>query len=190
VFAQREVEDLTAALDRGYVTIEETSGTGASSGPAMHAYLVNQRETEIILDISLKQPMFFRNRGRGQNMIAIKVYLRGGRYQSDGSRSFISLEPKLRTPVQFIAYCFDFDRDNPSNAERLVPDASSVNPLLASLLPLFGSIRNYESSHPNQDITVAAQVAVWLDQGISIEDVRTKFEVSQAQETLAREFLK
>jgi hypothetical protein len=185
LFIQTVVEDLATALDRGHVAIEDASGTGASSGLAVDACLTNQRSTEVNVDISLKQPVFMRNRGRGQNMIAVWVYLRGGGYRSDGFRSFIRLEPKRRTPVQFVAYCVDFDKDNPSNEEELVRDSPP-----ASLMPLLRSIRNYESSHPDQDVTVAAQVAVWLAQGISIEEIRTRFEVDQAQEALAREFLK
>ena len=186
VFTQEVVEDLAAALDRGHVApYEAASGTGASSGLAVDAYLINQRNTDVSLDISLRQPLFLRNRGRGQSMFVIKVYLRGGRYESDGFRSFISLQPKLLTPVQFVAYCADFDKDNPSNTEELVRDAPPV-----SLLPLLQSISNYESSHPNQDITIAAQAAIWLAQGVSIEEVRTKFEVDRDQELLAREFLK
>ncbi len=182
---QEVVEDLAAALDRGHVALEAASGTGASSGLAVDAYLINQRNTEVSLDVSLRQPLFLRNRGRGQNMFVIKVYLQGGSYLSDGLRSFISLQPKRRTPVQFLAYCADFDKDNPSKTEELVRDASPV-----SLLPLLQSISNYQSSHPNQDITTATQTAIWLAQGVSIEKVRTKFEVNRDQELLAREFLK
>lgn len=179
------VEDLATALDRGHVALEAASGNGASSGPAVDAYLINQRNTEVSLDVSLRQPLFLRNRGRGQNMFVTKVYLQGGGYVSDGFSSFISLQPKRRTRVQFIAYCADFDKDNPSATEELVRDVSPV-----SLLPLLQSIRNYESSHPDQDITTAAQTAIWLAQGVSIEKVRAKFEVNRDQELLAREFLK
>lgn len=182
---QEVVEDLAAALDRGHVALEAASGTGASSGFAVDAYLINQRNTEVSLDVSLRQPLFLRNRGRGQNMFVIKVHLQGGSYLSDGLRSFISLQPRRRTPVQFLAYCADFDKDNPSKIEELVRDASPV-----SLLPLLQFISNYQSSHPNQDITTAAQTAIWLAQGVSIEEVRTKFEVNRDQELLAREFLK
>lgn len=182
---QKLVEDLAAALDRGHVALEAASGTGASSGLAVDAYLINQRNTEVSLDVSLGKPLFLRNRGRGQNMFVIKVYLQGGGYLSDGLRSFISLQPKRRTPVQFLAYCADFDKDNPSKTEELVRDALPV-----SLMPLLQSISNYQSSHPNQDITTATQTAIWLAQGVSIEEVRTKFEVNRDQELLAREFLK
>ncbi|MBI2481516.1 MAG: tetratricopeptide repeat protein [Planctomycetia bacterium] len=185
VFTQELVEDLAAVLDRGHVALEAASGNGASSGLAVDAYLINQRNTEVSLDVSLRQPLFLRNRGRGQNMFVIKVYLQGGGYLSDGFRSFISLQPKRRTPVQFIAYCADFDKDNPSATEEFVRDVSPV-----SLLRLLQSISNYELSHPDQDVTIAAQTAIWLAQGVSIEEVRTKFEVNRSQELLAREFLK
>jgi hypothetical protein len=58
------------------------------------------------------------------------------------------------------------------------------------LLPVLHSIIEYESAHPDQEVTVAAQAAIWLAQGLSIDEVRTKFDVNNAQETLAREFLK
>ncbi len=184
VFAQTLVEDLGSALNGGHVAIDGASGNGASSGLAVDAYLTNHQNTEISLSISLKRPMFMRNRGRGQNMIVTKVYLHSGAYQADGLRSFISLQPKVHTPVQFVAYCFDFDKDNPSKTEEFTHDALPIN-----VLPVLQSISTYESSHPNEDVTIAGQVAIWLAQGVSIEDIRTKFEVNHDQEVLAREFL-
>ena len=178
------VEDFATALNRGHIAIDGASGNGASSGFAIDAYLTNHHNIEVSLDISLKQPIFMRNRGRGQNMIVTKVYLHGGAYQSDGFRSFISLQPKVRTPVQFVAYCFDFEKDNPSKDEEFTRDALPNN-----LLPLLQSISKYDTLHPNEDVTVAGQVAIWLTQGVSIEDVRAKLGVNNAQETLAREFL-
>ena len=111
--------------------------------------------------------------------------LGGGRYQSDGRRSFISLKPKLRTLVEFVAYCVDFEKDNPTKADTFVIDTKPSN-----LDAVLRAINVHSRLHPDEDITSAAQAAIWLAQGVSIEDIRTKFEVSRSDEMLARTFIK
>jgi hypothetical protein len=126
-----------------------------------------------------------RNRGLGQNMIATRVLLAGGRYLSDGKRSFISLKPKQRTPVEFVAYCVDFEKENPTRADSFAVETSPD-----SLDHVIKAIKDYSRENPGKDITAAAQTAVWLTRGISIEDIRTKFNVSPSDEILARSFTK
>jgi hypothetical protein len=96
---QAVLEDLAAAIELGHISVETALGNGASSGFAVDAYLINQRNIEVSVNISLTRPLFMRNRGRGQNMIATQVFLHGGDYVSDGFRSFVPLQPKLRTRV-------------------------------------------------------------------------------------------
>lgn len=134
-------EDLAVELDSGQITMEAATGNGASSGYAVEGYLVNQHTIEVSVDISLNRPLFMRNRGRGQNMVATHVYLGGGRYQSDGRRSFISLKPKLRTRVQFVAYCVDFEKDNPVST-----DTFSLAPPPADLETVLKAITAYSKS--------------------------------------------
>lgn len=185
LLGQTTVQDLSVELDAGQITLESATGNGASSGNAVEGYLINQRSVEVSVDISLKRPLFMRNRGRGQNMIATHVYLGGGQYQSDGRRSFISLMPKQRTRVEFVAYCVDFEKDNPAATDAFTIDASPSN-----LDAVVAAIGAYSRLHPDEDITSAAQAAIWMVQGVSIEHIRTKFEVSQSEETLARTFMK
>lgn len=185
LYAQTPLKDLAAELDAKRIALESPTGNGASSGNAVEGYLVNQNSEEVHIDISFVRPLFMRNRGLGQNMVATRVLLAGGRYVSDGKRSFISLKPKERTPVEFVAYCVDFEKDNPTRT-----DSFSLETSPPSLDHVVKAIIDYSRHNPFKDITAAAQAAIWLADGISIENIRTKFNVSPSDEILARSFTK
>ena len=185
LYAQAPLKDLATEIDAKRIALESATGNGASSGNAVEGYLVNQNSEEVHIDISLLRPLFMRNRGLGQNMVATRVLLAGGRYFSEDKRSFISLKPKERTPVEFVAYCVDFEKDNPTRT-----DSFSLETSPASLDHVMKAIIDYSRQNPLKDITVAAQAAIWLADGISIENIRTKFNVSPSDEILARSFTK
>ena len=84
-----------------------------------------------------------------------------------------------------MAYCVDFEKDNPTQAESFdVADSPS------NLDRVTAAIQEYSRKNPNTDITSAAQAAIWMAQGVSIDDIRTKFPVSSSEEILARSFLR
>lgn len=52
------------------------------------------------------------------------------------------------------------------------------------------NITNFAKQNPDTDITVAAQVAVWLAQGETGSKIKKKFQFTARDEQLARSFLK
>ncbi len=181
--AQTVISDLRDEIDAGRVQLASVAGNGSSSGSAITAYLINETAKARRVDVNLSRPLFLVNSGSSQNMIAIQVYMSGGAYSSDGRRSFITLRPRVRTGVLFLAFCVDFDKDNPT--ER---DSFSIGSVPPVLTPVMANIRAHLTANTNADVTSAAQAAVWLAQGKSIGEIRSKFPVTSAEERLARQF--
>ncbi|MBI2752961.1 MAG: hypothetical protein HYX46_05550, partial [Betaproteobacteria bacterium] len=75
--------------------------------------------------------------------------------------------------------------DNPSERDRFA--VGSIPPVLESVLT---NIKTYVIANRKTDVTVAAQAAVWLVQGKSISEIRTRFPVTPAEERLARSFIR
>jgi hypothetical protein len=184
VVAGGNVTDLADELDSRRVTLEAAVGNGASSGNAVDGYLVNGQEEEMRVGVQLTRPLFLANGGRGQNMAATHVYLEDGTYITDGHKEFIPLKPKVRTRVSFVAYCVDFEKENPSQSDTFTLAATPAN-----LTAVLGKIRAYKTANPSAKITVAAQAAIWMVQGMTMEKIRTKFDVSPADEQLARKLI-
>lgn len=185
VQAETRVYDLGTMINAGKISAQDVVGNGSSSGDSLEGYLVNKTSKEMNLDISLAAPIYFRNSGVGQNMIALQVYGADGSYQQLGRRSFITLRPRARMPVKFVAYCADYEKDNPSSGETFTGDT-----LPPELRKVTANINKFSRSNQNTDITKPAQVAIWLAQGISPDDIRKKFPFSPADERLARSFMK
>lgn len=185
LFAQTAISDLRDEIDAGRVQLVSVAGNGSSSGTAITAYLLNETATVKRVDVNLSRPLFLVNTGSSQNMIGIQVYLSDGAYSRDGRRSYITLRPRVRTGVLFVAFCVDFDKDNPSERDRF--SIGTVPPVLA---PVMANIRGYISENPNVDVTVAAQAAVWLAQKKSIGEIRSRFPVTSSEERLARQFIR
>lgn len=183
--AQTIVKDFSSAIESGAVLLERSNGTGASSGSSVEGSITNETDQELNIDVYISKPIYLVNRGSGQNMVATQVYGRDGGYMSDGKRSFISLKPRERFPVNFIAYCADFEKDNPSPGESF-----AVGELPGELAQVMRNIAAFARANPDQDITSAAQVAVWLAQGESTADIATKFKFSAEDERLAYAFLR
>ena len=117
-------------------------------------------------------------------MIASQVYHGDGGYRTDGKRSFITLKPRERSPVIFEAYCWDFDKENPSAEESF-----SVSPAPPGLKTVMRNITNFARKNPGTDITAAAQVALWLAQGETPGEIAGRFPFTPSDERLARSFL-
>lgn len=183
--AQTTINDLFVEIEGGRVQLESVTGNGGSSGTVINGYLVNEAAAAKRIDVNLSRPLFLINRGSSQNMVVTGVYLSGGQYSTDGRRSFIALRPKSRTAVTFVAYCADFDKDNPSERDRFA--VGSIPPVLE---PVMANIRAYVIANPGADVTVAAQAAVWLVQRKSISEIRTRFPVTPAEERLARSLIR
>ncbi len=182
--AQIVVIDLSAALEEGKVKLVDARGTGASSGTSVEGYLENLVEMELNINVYMDKPLFLVNQGKGQDMIASAVCLENGMYWMHGSRSFIILKPRLRTKVVFFAYCVDFEKDNPSSNETF-----EVAEPPKELINVLANITDYARQNPHTNITGAAQLAIWLAKGESLQKIAEKFEFTEEDEQLAKKFL-
>lgn len=179
-----EIADLRSEIEAGHVALDGASGNGNSSGAAVEGFLSNLTSAVRRIDVHLSIPLHLRNRGAGQNMVAVQVYRADGGYLSDGRRSFVELPPGERTRVLFISFCLEFEKDNPTSDEVLVLDFSPTG-----VEPVLQRIVNHARRNPEADITAPGQAAIWLAQGVSMDQVREKFEVSASEERLAHLFL-
>ena len=164
-------EQLQKLLDGGQVELN-ANGNGNSSGMAVLGILVNNTQDEKQIDIFLEGGLYLQNSGSGQNMVALQIYLSGGSYYSDGSSYFIVLPPKGNIRVSFVAFCADFDLDNPSPGQPLVP-RPMPNELraIASRLSKYA----YENFDSDSDNTTAIQLALWRLQGNTRAKIGEKF---------------
>ena len=145
--ATNELKSLNDGIGQGSITIESVAGTGRSSGMALNAVLTNTTEMTQRIFVYLDAPLYFRNRNSAaQDMVATQVYARDGMYwrQSDHT-PFIEVAAWSRLPVTFVAYCADFDKDNPSGA-----DALDIVPVRQSIATVMRQISAYEAA--NQDV--------------------------------------
>jgi hypothetical protein len=179
----RELKSLPEEIAKKSVFLSSIAGAGASSGTVVTATLANTTDSELRIQVDLAEPLFLANSGSSQNMVATQVFLEGGRYVSDGKRNFIVLAARSSQRIVFMAYCVDFEKDNPSTSDRF-----SVAKAPERLRPVMARISAHSQRNPNVDITNAAQAAVWLAQGVPLSEIRTKFSVARADAELALQF--
>lgn len=184
VGAQQHSTDLVDLISSGDVSLVRASGNGASSGNSIDAVLRNNTGGKIEVDVFMRQPVFLRNSGVGQNMIASVVLGADGGYMQRGERSVLTLKPKEQFSASMVAYCADLDKENPTAAETF-----AVAPAPAHLIPVIARINEHVRANPNADVTAAAQVAIWMAQGESTNEIAQKFEFTSADEQLAYKFL-
>lgn len=184
--ADTEIQSLSAAVDGGNVRIVSVHGNGSSSGPALHGYLwrVDSAEEERI-SVQLDKPLFFRNEGAGQNMIATQVYARSMQYWSNGNEKWLSLPAgESMTPITFIAYCADLGKDNPSSEELLSPAG-----LPQDLERVSAQIAAYERVYPDESTSLPQQLALWRAQGESWEQISNYLRFTSEDRVRAEQIL-
>lgn len=184
VRADVSTKSLANEIEFANVSISSVESTGGSSGTVLDGYLINNTNKEMNLDVFLKDAIHFMNKGRGQNMFALGVMERSGRFFRSGKKSFIKLGPKKKVAVKFLSYCADFEKDNPSPGEDF-----STGALPPNIKPVLERISAYHNRYPDRDITKAAQVAIWIAQGELPSAIRSKFESSQTDLELAYRFI-
>lgn len=183
--ASKRVADLLGGIRSGNIALTSTHGIGASTGASVHGHLVNNTDRDIRVAVNLDRPLFMRNSNRrSQNMLATRVFNRDGTYLREGNQSFITLEANKRIPVTFIAYCVDFEKDNPAGE-----DLFTVSDVPTELVGISGKIQRYERNNPDADSGVALQLALWLAQGENIREIREKFEFTSRDEQTARRLI-
>ena len=179
------VTDLLSEMRSGNIALTSTHGTGASTGASVQGYLVNNTNRDIRVAVNLDKPLFMRNsRRRSQNMLATRVFNRDKTYRREGNQSFIALKANKRIPVTFIAYCVDFEKDNPAGT-----DSFTINDVPTELVGISSKIQRYERDNPDANSGAALQLALWLSQGESIREIREKFKFTWQDEQTARNLI-
>ena len=164
-------EQLQKLLDSSQVELT-ASGNGNSSGMAVLGFLKNNTPSEIRIDIFLEDGMYLKNSGNGQNMVALLIFHSGGSYYSDGSNYFLVLPSRENIPVVFIAFCADFDRDNPSQTQSFRP--STMPQGLRGIVSRLARF-SQETFDSDSDYTTAIQLALWRFQGNTKAKISEKF---------------
>lgn len=184
--AQTTVSDLHAEIQAGRIAVESMRGNGSSTGMAIDGRIRNTTSRTLQINTNLRQPMYLSNRTSGlrQNMVAFSVYGQGGSYYTDGRNSFIKVSPNQSLDVQLLAYCADYERENPHSTDQF--DISQVPPEISEITR---KISEYKRKNPDDDSIQAFQVALWLAQGLSPEEIRRTFEFSQQDELKARRIM-
>lgn len=184
--AQTTVSDLGSELRSGNLSIENLRGTGSSSGLSIQGRIENTTSSPIRIRISLRPAIFLGNRTSRsrQNMIAFSIFQRGGGYYKREGVSYIEFPANQSVAVDMIAYCADFEKENPSSTDSF--EAYAVPEELAAVTR---KIAAYKNANPDEEVTVAAQVALWLGQGLSPSQIRTTFQFTPSDERKARQIL-
>jgi len=174
-FAQTRtaVQDLNDAIRNGQVRLT-ANGNGSSSGMAVNGYLRNLTTVEIRININIDFGIYLANSGQGQNMLGTQVYLKGGKYSSDGVRDFIVLQPSINMEVSFLAFCVDLERDNPSLSETF-----SVGGVPDEITAIAAKINRFEREHPDEDVVTAGQLALWRSKGKTWTEISRSFKFNQ-----------
>jgi hypothetical protein len=176
LFAQTSVpvQELNDVLENGQAALT-ARGNGSSSGMAVIGYLRNVTSGELRISIYINEGLYLKNSGAGQNMVAAQIYLNGGRYSSDGLRSFIVLKPQENAEVNFLAFCANLERDNPSSEENF-----SGSAMPSELQTIAAKINKYMDEYPNdENIVTIAQLALWRYQGNTWDEISEHFQFTQ-----------
>lgn len=178
------VADLSDLVSSGTISLVRANGNGSASGNAIDALFRNNTDSPIDVDVYLRQPVLFRNSGVGQNMIASMIVGADGSYVRKSDRHVVTLLPREEFNASVVAYCADFEKDNP-----LASESFSVEQAPLHLAPVIARINAHARSNPNANPTVAAQLAIWMAQGEQPDVIAEKYPFTFEDEQLARQFL-
>lgn len=118
-------------------------------------------------------------------MVAYAIYGHDGSYYKGDAGPFISVEANQSINVQLIAYCADHEKENPVSSDNF-----QMAELPSALRTTAEKIARYKRRFPDAESTVAAQVALWLGQGLTPEEISKTFEFSNHDLAKAREILR
>jgi hypothetical protein len=185
-YLDARAEDFVALLKTGQVSVTDVHGTGSSSGLSLQGNLLNTTNRELEVNVILSTALFLKNQNKGQNMLVVGVVEQSGEYYTRGSDSFIQVSPNSVLPIGFVAYCADFDKDNPSSGHAFV--VSTVPGALEDVAEAIrlGQQRNLETGVDNP---VALQLALWLAQGVAPAEILERFPFTAQDEQLAQDLL-
>jgi hypothetical protein len=170
---------LSEAISGGDVTLI-ANGNGGSSGAAVTGNLRNNKPNEIWIDVILSDGLYLRNSGSGQNMVATQIFLSDGGYTASGTNKFIRLSPNTNVQIMFLAFCADFERDNPSSSQIF---SSAAMP--SDIQTISSKISRYMADKFDDDLTIPIQLALWRSQGQSRSDIFEKFDFDDSDWEIA-----
>jgi hypothetical protein len=182
LFCQTAPRQLGEALSSGDVALT-ANGNGSSSGSAVVGNLRNNRASEIRINVVLNGGIYLLNSGSGQNMVAVQVFLINGGYNmSGGTDRFIRLPANASTQIMFLAFCADFELDNPGPDQTF---RTGVTP--SGIQAISSKISRYMADNFDDELTVPAQLALWRFQGQSRAAIFEKFDFDDSDwETASR----
>ena len=181
LFGQSAPVDLGFALSNGLVSLS-VSGNGYCSGHSVEGTITNHTSTSISINVNITDGLYLVNSGRGQNMLATRIFLSGLRYIERDR--FIPIEPGVSVGIVIEAYCADFDKDNPTSSERF---RFSVKPV--ALASISAKIGRYSAVNFNADLTAPIQLALWREQGKSWQEIANKFEFTSVDWEIATQIM-
>jgi len=165
------VVQISEVLNNDTVTLT-AFGNGDSSGFAVDGNLRNNTQNRIIINTLIEDGIYLKNSGKGQNMLAIQVFLSDGGYFSDGKNYFITVPAQGNIDIVFNAFCADFGLDNPVSA-----DLFSISSIPAAISGIASKISKYAADifDSDYDATKAMQLALWRTQGNTRAEILKKF---------------
>ena len=181
VFGQSNtrIRQLKELLDNNDITIN-VQGNGSSSGTSILGTIRNATSAEIRLNVIINDGIYFQNSGKGQNMIAVQIYLSDMSCFGNENDYFIILRPNALTPVAIIAYCANFELSNPSASEKFTAARTPSN-----IRNISAKISRYMADNFDADETIAIQLALWRTQGKSRSEIAAIFEFSDSDWNLS-----
>ena len=171
------ISTLDTALVAGDLSVTDVRGKGASSGTVLDGNLRNTTAKSIRIGVQLGRALYLANStASAQNMMATAVYERGGRYYVEDEKPFIEVLPYQTKAITFNGYCLDFELDNPTETDSLL-----IQPVPPALLDISNNLLAYERAAGDlEHSTIRAQIALWLAQSHTPEEIRERFPFTTA----------
>ena len=167
---------LSAALSVGNVTLTATGNNASSGVGAVQGTLRNNTSVEIGINVNITGGLYLSNSGAGQNMLATRVFLRGGRYTQSGTNRYITLSAGASVEISFEAFCTDLELDDPTSEESF-----STGSMPSVMLSISTSITRYISDHFDVSLTIPVQLALWRAREKSEEEIEERFRFNRTE---------
>ena len=160
------------AIASGDMTLT-ANGNGSSTGMSIYGTVRNNTSNNIRIYVIIKNGIYLANSGEGQNMIATQIFLlsRQIEYFIEGDEYFIDFPGSSISSVVFAAFCADYERSNPSKSENF-----NVAPTPQKLKEISSTISRYMADNFDENLVIAAQLALWRSQGKSRMEIMKTFE--------------
>ena len=183
LFGQSAPIDLGFALSNGIVSLS-VSGNGNCAGHSVEGTITNHTSAAISINVNITDCLYLLNSGRGQNMLATRIFLSNLGYIESGIRRYIPIEAGVSVGIVFEAYCADYDKDNPTASERF---SVSVKP--TAVATIAAKIGRHSAINFNADLTKAKQIALWRSQGKSWREIAEKIDFTSVDWEISTQIL-